>query len=59
MNLKLNQISYVLVKYESLYHKLMENGWTTMMFSYSTYNEGYSVIAEEFVRTLKSKTCNK
>ena len=49
MNLMINQINYGLLKEENLiinYNVLM----------YSTHNQDKSVIADRFIKTLKSKT---
>ena len=52
MNLIINQIYYVLIKEENFTINLIKNG-------YLTHNEGKSVIAERFTKTLKGKIYKK
>ena len=58
MNLIVSQISYGLIK-EETYNKLMQK-WldNNNILMYSTHNEGKSVIAERFIKTLKAKIYN-
>ena len=58
MNLIVNQISYGLIKEENF--KLTQE-WLdyNVILMCSTYNEGKSVIAERFIKTLKEKIYKK
>ena len=53
MNPIVNQIIYGLIKEGNFIRNLCKNGW------YSTHNEGKSVIAERFMKILKSKIYKK
>ena len=55
MNLIVNLINYRLTKEENFRRNACKND----VLMYSTHNEGKSVIAERFIRTLKSKIYKK
>ena len=60
MNLIVNQINYGLIKEENFYNKLMRE-WleNNDILLYSTHNEVKSLIAEKFMKSLKSKIYKK
>ena len=60
MNLKLNQINYKLIKRKEFYKSLMQKWLNDNDFlMHSTNNEGTSVVARRFIKTLKTKICKK
>ena len=60
MNLKLNQINYKLIKRKEFYKSLMQKWLNDNDFlMHSTNNEGKSVVARRFIKTLKTKICKK
>ena len=60
MNLIVNQIIYWLIKEKKIYNKLMQECLDSNdIFMYSIHNEGKSVIAERFLKTLKAKIYKK
>ena len=60
MNLKLNQINYKLIKRKEFYKSLMQKWLNDNDFlMHSTNNEGNSVVASRFIKTLKTKICKK
>ena len=60
MNLKLNQINYKLIKRKEFYKSLMQKWVNDNDFlMHSTNNEGKSVVARRFIKTLKTKICKK
>ena len=52
MNINVNQINNGLELYNSFMQKFLDDNDILM---YSTHNEGKSVVAERFIRALKSK----
>ena len=52
MNLIINQINYGLVRENKLIQEWLDNN---DILRYSTHNDGKSVIAERFMKTLKAK----
>ena len=60
MNLIVNQINYGLIKEENFYNKLMRE-WleNNDILLYSTHNEVKSLIAERFMKSLKSRIYKK
>ena len=56
MNLIVNQINYGLIKEEHIAKKIIQE-WLNNndIWMYSANNEGKSVIAERFIKTLKAK----
>ena len=60
MNLNANQIYYGLIKEENFAIVLWKNWLDNNNISmYSTHNEGKSVVAEEFIKTLMGKIYKK
>ena len=55
----LNQINYDLIKEENFMYLMQEGLKSNDILMYSTHNEGKSVIAERFIKTLKSKIYKK
>ena len=60
MNLIVNQINYGLIKEENFVNKFLQE-WldNTDILMYLTHNKGKSVIAEKFIKILKSTTYKK
>ena len=55
----LNQINYDLIKEENFMYLMQEGLKSNDILMYSTHNECKSVIAERFIKTLKSKIYKK
>ena len=58
MNLILIQINFGLIKEDNFIINLRKNGLRIILM-YSTHNEGKSVIAERFIKTLKTTIYKK
>ena len=56
MDLNANQIKYGLIKEKTFYNNLVQK-WldNNNILIYLTHNEGKTVVAEKFTRTLKGK----
>ena len=58
MNPNINQINYGLIN-EEIFTKTLLLLDDKDILMYSTYNEGKSIVAEKFIRTLKGKIYKK
>ena len=59
MSLIINQINYGMIKEENFAIKLMQELLDNNILMYSRHNEGMSVVAERFIKTLQAKIYKK
>ena len=59
-NITVNQINYRLIKEENFIINLCKECFdNNNILMYSAHNEGKSVIAKQFIKTLNAKTCKQ